>query len=120
SDLYPATAQHALRQGENLARNIANVFRGCVARPCDISTRGSMAALGGRKAVAKVFNRKLTGFAAWFIRQSYYLMKIPGWSRKARIARIALDWTVNLFFSRDIVQLGIRSIPPDTSIRKVA
>ncbi|PYS42061.1 MAG: hypothetical protein DMG14_05200 [Acidobacteria bacterium] len=76
-----------------------------------------MAALGGRKAVAKVFNRKLTGFAAWFIRQNYYLMKIPGWSRKARIA---LDWTVNLFFSRDIVQLGIRSIPPDTSIRKVA
>ena len=114
---YPATAQHALRQGENLARNIANVFRGCVARPCDISTRGSMAPLGGRRAVAKVFNRKLTGFAAWFIRQSYYLMKIPGWSRKARIA---LDWTVNLFFSRDIVQLGIRSIPPDTSIRKVA
>jgi NADH dehydrogenase len=64
-----------------------------------------MAALGGRKAVAKVFDRKLTGFPAWFIRQSYYLMKIPGWSRKTRIA---LDWTLNLLFSRDIVQLGIR------------
>ncbi len=114
---YPATAQHALREGEHLARNIAEVFRGRAARPCDIATRGSMASLGGRKAVAKIFNRKLTGFPAWFIRQTYYLMKIPGWSRKARIA---LDWTVNLFFSRDFVQLGIRSIPPDTSIRKAA
>src|SRR5438105_933802 len=39
---YPATAQHALRQGEDLARNISDVFRGRIARPCDISTRGSM------------------------------------------------------------------------------
>ncbi len=114
---YPAMAQHALREGEDLARNIADVSRGRPARPCDISTRGSMASLGGRKAVAKIFNYKLKGFPAWFIRQSYYLMRIPGWSRKARIA---LDWTLNLFFSRDIVQLGIRSIPPDTSIRKAA
>jgi len=44
-------------------------------------------------------------------------MKIPGWSRKARIA---FDWTLNMLFSRDIVQLGIWSLPPDTSIRKVA
>jgi NADH dehydrogenase len=114
---YPATAQHALRQGEDLARNIAEVLRGGTARPCDISTRGSMAALGGRKAVAKIFDLKLTGFPAWFVRQTFYLMKIPGWSRKARIA---LDWTLNMLFSRDIVQLGIRSLPPDTSIRKVA
>ena len=70
------------------------VFRGRVARPCDISTRGSMAALGGRKAVAKVFNRRLTGYA--------------------------FAWTLNMLFSRDTVQLGIRSVPPDTSIRKVA
>jgi hypothetical protein len=44
-----------------------------------------MATLGGPKAVAKVCDHKLTGFPAWSIRQSYYLMKIPGWSRKARI-----------------------------------
>ena len=114
---YPATAQHALREGEDLARNIADVFRGRAARPSDISSRGSMAALGGRKAVARVFNHNLTGFPAWFIRQTYYLMRMPGWSRKARIA---LDWTLNLLFSRDIVQLGIRSTPPDAPVRKAA
>jgi NADH dehydrogenase len=114
---YPATAQHALREGEALARNIADVLRGKPARPCDIASRGSLAALGGRKGVAKVFKWNLTGFPAWFIRQTYYLLRVPGWSRKARIA---LDWTLNLLFSRDIVQLGIRSVPPDSSIRKSA
>ena len=114
---YPAMAQHALREGEDLARNIADVLQGRVARPCDITTRGSMASLGGRKAVAKVFNWKLTGFPAWFIRQTYYLMRIPGWSRKTRIA---LDWTLNFIFSRDIVQLGIRSARPRPSVRKAA
>jgi NADH dehydrogenase len=114
---YPATAQHGLREGEDLARNLAEVFRGRPARPCDIRTRGSMAALGGRKAVAKAMNIKLTGFPAWFIRQTYYLFRIPGWARKARIA---FDWTLNMIFSRDIVQLGIQSVPPEISIRKVA
>jgi NADH dehydrogenase len=104
---YPATAQHALGEGEVLASNIAAVLHGRRARPCNISDRGSMASLGGRKAVAKVLNFKLTGFPAWFIRQTYYLLRIPGWSRKARIA---LDWTVNMLFSRDIVQLGIHGI----------
>jgi NADH dehydrogenase len=114
---YPAMAQHALREGEDLARNLADVLRGQPPRPCDIKTRGSMAALGGHKAVAKIFNIKLTGFPAWFIRQTFYLAKIPGWSRKARIA---LDWTLNLIFSLDIVQLGIQSVPPKISTRKAA
>jgi NADH dehydrogenase len=114
---YPAMAQHALREGEALARNIADVLQGRTPQPCDIRTRGAIATLGGRKAVAKIFSRKLRGFPAWFIRQMYYLLRIPGWSRKIRIA---LDWALNLVFSRDIVQLGIRSVPPDSSIRKIA
>lgn len=114
---YPAMAQHALREGQALARNIAEVFQGGAAQPCNIKTRGAMAALGGRKAVARVFNYKIKGFLAWFIRRTYYLMRIPGWSRKARIAA---DWTLNLLFSRAVAQLGVRSSSPDTSIRKVA
>jgi NADH dehydrogenase len=114
---YPAMAQHALREGQALARNIADVLQGRPAGPCDIRTRGAIATLGGRKAVAKIFSIKLRGFPAWFIRQTYYLLRVPGWSRKVRIA---LDWTLNLVFSRDIVQLGIRSVPPDSSIRKIA
>jgi NADH dehydrogenase len=109
---YPATAQHALREGNHLGRNIAAVFQGRPTRPCNIASRGWMAALGRHKAVAKVFGYKVKGFPAWFIRQTYYLMRIPGWARKLRIA---LDWTLNLFFARDIVQLGARPAPRDRS-----
>jgi NADH dehydrogenase len=114
---YPATAQHALQEGDVLAHNIFEMFRGGVPRASDITSRGSMAALGGHKAIAKIYNRRFTGFPAWFIRQTYYLLRIPGWSRKIRIA---MDWTLNSIFSRDIVQLGVRSPEPDVTIRKVA
>ncbi len=67
-------------------------------------TRGSLAALGCRTGVAKVFGLKLSGFAAWWLWRTVYLLKMPGLSRKLRVA---LDWTIDLVFSRDYVQLGV-------------
>jgi NADH dehydrogenase len=63
-----------------------------------------LAAFGHHDAVAKVGRMKLTGFPAWFLWRSVYLMKMPG---LARGARIALDWTADLLFGRDYVQLGV-------------
>jgi len=103
---YPATAQHAVQQGKHAARNIVRALRGRAAKPCDIRSRGSLAALGCRTAVAKVFGVKLSGFPAWFLWRTVYLMKMPGWSRRLRVA---LDWTVDIFFPRDTVQLGLTS-----------
>ena len=114
---YPATAQHALKEGEDLARNLDHLFRGFDLHPCDISNRGAMAALGGKRAIAKIFGYRLTGILAWFVRRTYYLMKFPGLSRKTRIA---VDWFLNLVFAREIVQLGVQSTPPNTSLRKAA
>jgi len=101
---YPATAQHAVRQAESAAKNIAAVLRGQAAQPCDITPRGTLAALGCRTAVARIFNIKLSGFPAWFLWRTVYLMKMPGWARRLRVA---LDWTMSLFFRRSVVQLGI-------------
>lgn len=101
---YPATAQHAVREGKQLARNLERVLKGLNPEPCDISSRGALAAIGCRTGVASVFGIKVAGFPAWFLYRTTYLLKIPGWSRKARVA---LDWTVDLLFSRDYVQLGI-------------
>ncbi|MBE7558543.1 NAD(P)/FAD-dependent oxidoreductase [bacterium] len=101
---YPATAQHAVRQGVALARNLARVLQGQPARPCDIRHQGSLVALGCRTGVAKVFGVKLSGFPAWFLWRTVYLMKMPGWTRRVRIA---LDWTLALLFTRDYVQLGL-------------
>ena len=101
---YPATAQHAIQQGRVLAGNLAAVLRGRPTRPCDIKSRGSLAAIGCRTGVAKVYGIKLSGFAAWWLWRTVYLLKMPTLARKVRVA---LDWTIDVFFSRDYVQLGL-------------
>ena len=103
---YPATAQHAVRQGAHLADNLARVLRGRPTRPCDIRSRGELAALGCRTGVAKVFGLKLSGFPAWFLWRSVYLLKMPGLARKVRVA---LDWSMDLVFAREAVELGLTS-----------
>jgi NADH dehydrogenase len=105
---YPATAQHAIQQGRHLARNLAAALRGRPTRPCDIRSKGALAALGCRTGVAKVYGIKLSGFAAWWLWRSVYLMKMPTLARKVRIT---LDWTVDMLFKRDYVQLGIHRTP---------
>jgi NADH dehydrogenase len=101
---YPATAQHATRQGEHLAKNLVRVLRGQDALPCDLQNLGSIAALGCRTGVAKIFGIKLSGFPAWFLFRTVYLLKMPGLARKVRVA---LDWTIDLVFAKDTVQLGL-------------
>ena len=106
---YPATAQHAVRQGVHLARNLARALRGESALECNLRSQGSLAPLGCRTAVAKTFGINLSGFPAWFVWRTVYLWKMPGWSRRARIA---LDWTLDLFFRRSYVQLGLHRRQP--------
>jgi hypothetical protein len=45
---------------------------------------------------------KFSGFVAWWLWRTIYLMKLPGFERKLRVA---IDWTLDLFFPRDIVYL---------------
>jgi NADH:ubiquinone reductase (H+-translocating) len=102
--VYPETAQHAVRQAAHLARNLVLALAGEPALPCIIDSPGSLAALGCRTAVAKVYGVKLSGFAAWFLWRGIYLFKMPGWARRLRVA---IDWAMGLLFPRQIVQLGI-------------
>lgn len=101
---YPATAQHAVRQGTHCAANIAAALEGRPSTPCDIATQGSLAALGCRTGVARVFGIRLAGFWAWWLWRTVYLLKMPGLGRKLRVAA---DWTLELFTTPDYVQLGL-------------
>jgi NADH:ubiquinone reductase (H+-translocating) len=101
--VYPMTAQHAIREGPVLADNLVAVLRGQTTRPFDYRALGMMAALGGRKAVAQLpGNRVITGFIAWFLWRTYYLLRLPGLDRKLRVA---FDWTLELLFPRDTAEL---------------
>lgn len=106
---YAATAQNAIKEGVHLAHNIARAIRGAPTLPFEYEGAGSLAALGCRTGVARVFGVKLSGFPAWFLWRGVYLMKMPGWSRRFRIA---LDWAIDLLFPRDYVQLGVHRAPP--------
>jgi NADH:ubiquinone reductase (H+-translocating) len=61
---YPATAQHAVREGQHLARNVARILRGSPAEPFHYRAYGSVAAVGCRTGVAKIFGLKLAGFSS--------------------------------------------------------
>ena len=101
---FPATAQHAIQEGYHAAQNIVAELRGRAATPFDYKNRGTLAALGCRTGVAQVGPLRLSGLPAWFLWRTVYLMKMPGLGRKIRVA---LDWTLDWFFPRDFVQLGV-------------
>ena len=63
---------------------------------------GMLAPLGHRSAVAEIRGVKFSGFFAWFLWRCIYLGKLPGWDRKIRVA---IDWFLDIFLPRDIVQL---------------
>jgi NADH:ubiquinone reductase (H+-translocating) len=105
---YPALAQHAVREARQAARNIAAVLVGRPPEPFVFNALGTMASLGHTRAVARIFGFRLTGFPAWWVRRTYYLMQMPRWDRRLRIV---LDWTVALFFRPDITKVDIGGRP---------
>jgi NADH dehydrogenase len=98
---HPPTAQHAIRQGRVLADNILATLAGRPVRPFRFATIGQLAAIGRRTGVARVFGITFSGFPAWWLWRTVYLLKLPRLDRKVRVA---LDWTLDLFFRKDIVQ----------------
>ena len=97
----PPTAQHALRQGKIVAQNIAAEIRGRLKRPFVFKTIGQLASIGRRTGVARVMGINFSGFAAWWLWRTIYLSKLPRFEKKLRVA---LDWTLDLLFSKDLVK----------------
>jgi NADH dehydrogenase len=101
-EFCPPTAQHATRQAAAVAHNIAATLRGTPRKAFAFAALGKMGSLGRRSAVAEIFGVKLSGFLAWWLWRTVYLMKLPGLDRKIRVA---VDWTLDLLLPSDIVQL---------------
>jgi NADH dehydrogenase len=116
---YPPTAQHAIRQGRVLARNISAVLRGGQKKPFVFTTLGQLAAIGRRSGVAQILGFRFSGFVAWWLWRTIYLSKLPRLEKKCRVA---LDWTLDLLFSKDLVQFAPmqrHSIPHNSQADRV-
>lgn len=98
---HPPTAQHALRQGKTIAHNIRAAIRGGKKKAFDFSTLGQLAAIGRRTGVAQILGMNFSGFVAWFLWRTIYLLKLPRFEKQLRVA---MDWTLDLFFAKDLVQ----------------
>jgi len=98
---HPPTAQHALREGKTLAKNLIATVRGGALKPFSFSTIGQLAAIGRRTGVANILGINFSGFPAWWMWRTIYLSKLPRFEKKLRVA---LDWTLDLLFTKDLVQ----------------
>ncbi|MDQ3877249.1 MAG: NAD(P)/FAD-dependent oxidoreductase [Actinomycetota bacterium] len=106
----PPTAQHALREARRLGENLAATIHGRPLKPFRYKQLGTLVSLGRYKGVARVLGLRLKGFPAWFLHRTYHVLMVPTFNRKVRVIA---DWTVALFFKRDVVQLGSLQTPRD-------
>ena len=100
----PPTAQHAIRQGRVVARNVAAALGGRGRRRrFTYKTKGVFVDMGRRKAVATTGPLTWRGTPAWMLARSYHLAMMPGVGRRARLL---VDWNIGLLFGRDTAELG--------------
>ena len=104
----PPTAQFALREAATLAKNIRASLQGRQPRAFHFDSLGALCVVGHQTACAELtvpFARsksmRFSGLLAWLMWRGIYLGKLPGLERKIRVL---VDWTVELFFPKDIVQ----------------
>jgi NADH:ubiquinone reductase (H+-translocating) len=112
-DSHPPTAQHALREGKVAARNILATIRGGQKKPFLYSTLGLLAPIGKRTGVANILGVNFSGFIAWWLWRTIYLLKLPRFEKKVLVA---LDWTLDVLFSKDLVHFRTarpRTLPPE-------
>lgn len=98
----PLTAQHATREAAIVAGNIVAKIRGTEKSEFEFEGLGKLGALGRYSAVADILGVQVSGFLAWLLWRTIYLMKMPGLNRKVRIG---LDWMIALLFRPDLVQV---------------
>jgi NADH dehydrogenase len=97
----PPTAQFALREAQTLAHNIHAQICGRKLKPFHFDALGALCVVGHHTACAEIKGYRFSGLFAWMLWRGIYVAKLPSLERKVRVM---VDWLVELFFPRDIVQ----------------
>lgn len=103
----PPTAQIAESQAEIAAKNLIALITNTAKRKFVHRSRGQMAIIGKRTGIASFFGMNISGFWAWLLWRNVYLSKISAIDKRTRVF---LDWTIDLFFDRDIARLKILNV----------
>jgi NADH dehydrogenase len=103
-------AQHAVRQGKLLAKNIIAVLRGREPKNYVHHSLGAVATLGLGRGIFQYRRLVIKGFPAWLMHRGYHVLAVPTWERKLRVLAI---WVTGVLFGRDIVSLASVQHPRD-------
>lgn len=96
-------AQHAVRQGKLMAKNIVAVLRGEEPKQYIHKNAGAVAGIGLGIGVFQKGKTAIKGLPAWLMHRGYHGLAMPTWERKTRVIG---DWVLNLILDRDIVPLA--------------
>lgn len=99
----PPTAQHAMRQGWKMARNLTATVRGMPREAYRHKDLGLVVDLGGADAVAKPVGIELSGLPAQFVARSYHLAALRTGTARFRTAAL---WALNAATGDDFVRTG--------------
>ena len=99
---FAPTAQLAEAQAKTAAHNLHALIRNEKMKKFEYESRGQMAIIGKRNGVASIFGMNISGIWAWALWRNVYISKIPKWDKRLRVL---LDWTIDMFFDRDISRL---------------
>lgn len=95
-------AQHAVRQGKLMAKNLVAVLRGEEPKQYFHKNLGAVAGLGLYNGAFQSGKIALTGLLAWFAHRGYHGLAMPTWERKFRVVG---DWMQNFLHGRETVSL---------------
>jgi len=100
----PPTAQIAEAQAKIVAKNLTSLIKNSKKEKFVYHSKGQMAIIGKRSGIATFLGMNISGFWAWLIWRNVYLSKITTFDKKIRVF---LDWSIDLFFDRDISRLKL-------------
>ena len=95
-------AQHAVRQGKLMAKNLVAALRGEGLKDYNHKNMGAVAGLGVGVGVFQYRNLAVTGFLAWLMHRGYHGLAMPMWERKIRVFN---GWILNFVLRRDVVSI---------------
>ena len=95
-------AQHAVRQGKFMSKNIVAVLRGEGPKDYNHKNLGAVASIGLGVGAFQSGKIGITGLLAWFAHRGYHGLAMPTWERKIRVVT---GWVNNFFLGRDIVAI---------------
>jgi len=95
-------AQHAVRQGKLIAKNLVSALRGEGLKAYFHKNLGAVAGLGIGVGVFQYRNIAVTGFLAWLMHRGYHGLAMPMWERKLRVFG---GWVANFLLGRDVASI---------------